>query len=121
MSLYLNNEPPFALTAQEKHAAYSSHSYNTSLSPPAVSAPPQESDGRLHKNGDPNISEHSVVNIPAATPSDTITLHTGRVRESIFLPLFVLLVQLCLFMFSKIIEVFFSFLLLFSIITQKGL
>lgn len=76
----------FFLTGQEKSGVYSSHSYNTSLSPPAASPPTQENVGGLHKNGDPNMPEHSVVNFPAASTSDTITIHTGRSPESLLVP-----------------------------------
>ncbi|KAM4547116.1 zinc finger protein-like 1 [Fundulus diaphanus] len=70
--------------AQEKINVYSSHSYNTSLSPPAVSPPAQESSGGLHKNGDPNLSEHSVINFPAAATSDTITMHTASSPRKVY-------------------------------------
>uniref|UniRef100_A0A3B5LSS2 Zinc finger protein-like 1 n=1 Tax=Xiphophorus couchianus TaxID=32473 RepID=A0A3B5LSS2_9TELE len=63
---------------------YSSHSYNTSLSPPAASPPTQENVGGLHKNGDPNMPEHSVVNFPAASTSDTITIHTASSPRKVY-------------------------------------
>lgn len=70
-------------TAQEQSNIYPSHSYNTSLSPApnSVSPPVQEDLGGPRKNVDPNMQEHSVVNFPTATTSDTVTLHTGKAIE----------------------------------------
>lgn len=69
---------------QEQNNLYSSHSYNTSLSPPSALPPTAENVGGLHTNGDPNKPEHSVVNFPAASTSDTITLHTASSPRKVY-------------------------------------
>lgn len=66
-------------TAQEQSNMYPSHSY-TSSAPSNYISPPQQGDiGGPHKNGDPNMQEHSMINFTTGTAGDTITIHTGTV------------------------------------------
>lgn len=78
--------PSHLSTAQEQSNVYPSHSYNTSLEPPpsSVSPPAQEDLGGSHKNGDPSVQDHAVVNFTTPTTTcDTITIHTGRAVDAV--------------------------------------
>uniref|UniRef100_A0A3Q0SGV5 Zinc finger protein-like 1 n=1 Tax=Amphilophus citrinellus TaxID=61819 RepID=A0A3Q0SGV5_AMPCI len=76
----------FVSTAQEQSNVYPSHSYTSSLSPPSnyISPPAQGEIGGPHKNGDPNMQEHSVINFTTATTRDTITIHTASSPRKVY-------------------------------------
>uniref|UniRef100_A0A1A7WJH5 Zinc finger protein-like 1 n=1 Tax=Iconisemion striatum TaxID=60296 RepID=A0A1A7WJH5_9TELE len=70
--------------AQENSELYPSQSFNTSLSPLPVPPSAQDDVGGLHKNGDPKIKEHSVINFTTAPTSDTVTLHTASSPRKVY-------------------------------------
>ncbi|KAM9333402.1 zinc finger protein-like 1 [Pholidichthys leucotaenia] len=72
--------------AQEQSNVYSSHSYNSSLSPPTNSVSPltQAELGGPHKNGDPNMQDHSVINFTAVDSRDTVTIHTASSQRKVY-------------------------------------
>lgn len=72
--------------AQEQSNMYPIHSYTSSLSPPSnyISPPAQGEIGGPHKNGDPNMQEHSVINFTTATTHDTITIHTASSPRKVY-------------------------------------
>ncbi|XP_077447932.1 zinc finger protein-like 1 [Stigmatopora argus] len=72
--------------AQGESHLYQSHSYNANLSQAenSLSSPAEDRFGLSPKNGDPNLHDHSVVNFPEATTSDTITLHGGSSARKVY-------------------------------------
>lgn len=70
--------------SQEQSSMYPSHSY-TSSAPSNYISPPQQGDiGDPHKNGDPNMQEHSMINFTTGTASDTITIHTASSPRKVY-------------------------------------
>ncbi|XP_061902389.1 zinc finger protein-like 1 [Entelurus aequoreus] len=74
-----------AFDAQQQSHLYHSHSYNASLSQAPNASPAVEDNfGSPHKNADPNMQDQSVVNFPATTTCDAITIHAGSSPRKIY-------------------------------------
>lgn len=72
--------------AREQSEIYPSHSYNNNLGPPtnSISTAAQGDLGCPHKNGEPNIQEHSVINFTPPNTCDTLTIHAASSPRKVY-------------------------------------